>query len=99
MRKRIEPIATIEPKPCEHPVLTYEGASAPACLWGSTRELATPSHLADEASDALYEHLGPFSFEHKDYPVRPEVLGPDGQPFTYQRARWDIPNPRWTSRR
>ena len=85
MRKRADP-TVIVPKPCGHPVVTYNGQTAPACLWGSIEALAIPSGPEGDAlAKAHFEHFFyDWSSGRSILRVRPEMLGPDGQPFNFE---------------
>jgi hypothetical protein len=87
MRKRYTDPGTITPEACGHRLLTFAGKAAPARAWGSTEALATPEELSREVAAAHADHLQ-WVPGVRGRVVRPEVLGPDGEPFTYQRARW-----------
>ncbi len=97
MRKRIADLATVAPKPCTHPLVTFDGVSQFACLWGYSEAFAIPTGPAgDEMDKARREHhaWGADTRQH----VRADLLGPSGEPFPGRQALW-VYGPEVTSNR
>lgn len=93
MRKRPSSTDAIAPKPCGHPLLTFDGKTAPACQWGRDSEHAIPvmEPIGRQMFDAEYEHT-----EWQVEPgvglrlvERPGMLGPDGEPWEHRREIWE----------
>ncbi len=83
MRKRTI-IESVTPKPCGHDVITFEGQTAPACLWGRGEPLAIPSGPEGEAMNAARKKH--YTYDENAHRVpRPEVLDPYGEPWPTTR--------------
>lgn len=84
MRKRTQDEGSApEPRPFGHPLVTIDGETAPARLWGKTEALAipldaggTPEGAPIEAADE--EYFTWVTSPRLDFVECPELLRPDG---------------------
>lgn len=85
MRKRSTQPSATAPKACGHPDITVDGNSAPACMWGRPETFPIPSGAEGATMrEAHFEHFyWDWSSGRSILRVRPEMLGPDGQPFDF----------------
>ena len=87
MRKRVELESMPTPAPCAHPIVTWHGVSAPACMWGTSDGPPFPraaygTPTGDTMERAYRDH---FRWEAMRRVPRAEVLDPDGRhPFVRQ---------------
>lgn len=82
MRKRTVETPAIVPAPCGHPVITFDGETAPACLWGRPGYppafAAIDTEVFTQMEAASQEHIG---WQGLRRVARPELLDPFGQPW------------------
>lgn len=95
MRRREPPQTERQPAPCGHEVVTFEGESAPACLWGQPGYPPLPLGALDLPVFAVMERSSREHWERSKKPgqfwtLRADLLDPFGDPYGVAPRPWQM---------